>query len=887
MRNATAHLSVWNYMRLFTRQPLASQRPTQRPVRQHLIRLAIGAALLLTLACTAGWLWLLHDLPAIDEASLRLARPTTQILDRNGHLLYEVLDSDAGKQLALDLSRAPDACVQATVATEDSRFYHHLGVDPIAIGRAVYQNMRGREIVSGGSTITQQVARTLILTPEERHERTLRRKLREAYLALRLEARFTKDEILALYLNQTYYGHFAFGLEAASQIFFAKPSAQLSRGECTLLAGLIQYPSGYNPLIEPQVAKNRQLTVLRLMEEAAFVDANESAQIAAEPLRYRTQLFGVQAPHFVVAVQEQIAKQIGRETLRNGGLRITTTLDLDLQQEAERAVRRNLDRLNCRDGTAGPLCRGASNPNRRVDNAAAVVLDSDTGEVLSMVGSPDYFDARIDGSVNAALTLRQPGSAIKPFTYAAALDPRWSNSPLTAASIVPDLPTVFTVREEDELGVVRELPYEPLNYDRTFHGPVSVRDALANSYNVPAVHVLERTGVEPMRALATEAGIHTFSGDYGLALTLGGGEVRLLELTAAYGIFDDGQRLDPRLIRSIERVTSDGETVHLWRANRTRSGQQVIAPQTAYLLTDILSDRVARLPAFGSSSPLNLSFDAAVKTGTTTDWRDNWTVGYSTERIVGVWTGNADGAPMLDVSGVDGAGPIWRDLMLAAHADAPPSFARPDGLVNATVCAPSGLLPSPNCPRLRSELFLAGTVPTAVDDQFQHIAVDRLTGERATDETPLARRDERLFWLLPTAYHEWMSSRGVSIAPPEVRAVSLAQQEDTANERGAAGEPLRLTGPVPNSRYQLHPSLPVTNQRLTIGGFAADLSAWHALRLVHNGVILDEAQNATRLSTWWTLEPGAHRFWLEGERIANGPTQRSEAATVTVEAFAP
>ena len=304
-------------------------------MRTHLIaiiqsrRLRLAAALcsgLLLLITAALHQWLLADLPPINSVELRATRPTTQILDRNGKLLYEAIDPQAGKQIDLTLANVPHACVQATIATEDARFFSHFGVDPLAIARALWQNLNRRTVVSGGSTLTQQLARTFFLSPEERFEQTLRRKLREAWLASQLERNYSKDELLALYLNQTYYGNFAFGLEAAAQVFFAKPADQLSTAECALLAGLVQYPTGYNPLADPETAKNRQLTVLRLMQDAGYLDAAAAGRVAAEPLRYRSHLFDVQAPHFVMYVQSLLADQLGSELLRPGVLLVTTTL---------------------------------------------------------------------------------------------------------------------------------------------------------------------------------------------------------------------------------------------------------------------------------------------------------------------------------------------------------------------------------------------------------------------------------------------------------------------------------------------------------------------------------------------------------------------------------
>jgi penicillin-binding protein 1C len=856
----------------------------------HSRRLHIAATIVVALLIVAGiavYQWLLADLPPIAGVELRATRPTTQILDRNGKLLYEVVDPQAGKQIDLSLSHIPKACVQATIATEDERFFSHFGVDPIAIARAVWQNLNGRTVVSGGSTLTQQLARTLLLSPDERYEQSLRRKLREAWLAWELERRYSKDELLALYLNQTYYGNFAFGLEAAAQIFFAKPAPQLSTAECALLAGLVQYPTGYNPLADPETAKNRQLTVLRLMQEADYLDPATSAQVAAEPLAYRSRLFDVKAPHFVMYVQSLLADRLGPERLRDGGLRVTTTLDVDLQREAEDAVRRRLAALTCRDESA---CKDAAGRDRRVDNAAAVIIDSQTGAILAMVGSPDYFNQGIAGNVNAALSLRQPGSAIKPFTYAAALDPNWSGKagqpPLTAASILPDLPTTFYVENVDG----QMAAYRPQNYDRIYHGPVSVRTALANSYNIPAVKVLDRVGVDTLRELASQAGIRSFTGRYGLALTLGGGDVRLLELTAAYGIFDDGRTLPTQAILSIKDAET-GETVYGGQAGGTApsQGTQVISPQSAYLITDILSDDVARQPAFGRSSILNLPFPAAVKTGTTTDWRDNWTVGYSTRRLVGVWVGNADNSPMVDVSGVDGAGPIWHDLMLLAHTAPPPAFTRPDTIVETKICAASGMLPAPECPRTRWERFLAGTQPTQPDNQFQRLVIDRGSGQLATDATPANRRAESVYWLLPPEYHDWMVGQGIAIAP--VTAAAVATRPDAPMAAAPAGAysrpagPLQLASPASYTAYQLHPRVPEESQRLEAVGYTTDGRAWHSLRLMLDGQAIAEQSGSARLQAWWPMTLGAHTIWLEGEREQGSETIRSQVAQIIVNPF--
>jgi membrane peptidoglycan carboxypeptidase len=854
---------------------------------------------------------MLADLPPISELEQRVVRPTTRILDRNGRLLYEVLDPNAGKQYNLALAEesrygiagVPDFCVEATIATEDSRFFLHPGVDPIAIARAAWQNFRADgNIVSGGSTLTQQVARGLLMEPAERFDQSYARKIREAWLALQIEWHYSKTEILQFYLNQTYYGNFAFGLQAASEIFFAKPADQLSDGECALLAGLVQYPFGYNPYANPEAAQLRQRTVLRLMRDAGYIDDAEVDLVYADPLRYRSRLFNIEAPHFVVYVQDLLLARLGQERLRDGGLEVRTTLDLNLQRQAETIVDRRLEQLNCRiDDVPGQVARTdaacrADGRDRRVRNAAAVVLDAETGDVLSMVGSPDYFDAEIQGNVNAALSQRQPGSAIKPFTYAAALDPNWSaaaglSAPMTPATILPDLPTAFPSGRGQDLQSVSadnqfsQGAYTPKNYDLRYHGPVTVREALANSYNIPAVYVLQQVGVPTMQRLATQAGISSFTGEYGLALTLGGGEVSLLDLTKAYAIFPrQGDRLETRAILEIR----DADGLSLWQAPVHAADDvqsQVITPEAAYLVTDILSDPIARIPAFGEGSVLSLPFPAAAKTGTTTDWRDNWTMGYSSERVVGVWVGNADNRPMQGISGVDGAGPIWRDLMLAVHPTDPPSFRRPARLLTTPICAASGLLPTPDCPRTRQETFIAGTQPTRPDDQFQRIAVDSVTGLRATEQTPAERIVERVYRVLGPEYADWMAAQGLPQPPP---VCPLGQRCDvTADPLALAAVEARtgliLDAPVGASAYAIHPGVPADRQRLRAAGYVADGSVWHSLRLVADGETVLEAQDVTRLDGWWTLTPGEHTFWLEGEIEADSPTERSASAIIVVE----
>jgi membrane carboxypeptidase/penicillin-binding protein PbpC len=471
-------------------------------------------------------LWI-GPLPDPEGLLGRAPAPGVRILDRHGRLLYEIAPPHQGRHTWVPLSRIPRACVQATLATEDARFYEHPGVDPIAILRALWMNLRGEGSPSGASTIPQQIARALLLEPDERTARTLRRKVREALLALELSRRYGKDELLEIYLNTVFYGHFAYGLEAAARTYFGKHAGELDTAECALLAGLPQAPSRYDPLTRPEAAEERRQQVLRLMVRHGFLSPEEAAIAAAERLRFASVPFPIHAPHFVMAIREALVAQFGEEAMFQEGLVVTTTLDLAWNEAITGILRHHLAEIN----RPRP-----DRPGAGARNGAVVVLDPQTGEVLAWVGSPDYFDATISGAVDGVRIPRQPGSALKPFTYALAFDPR-SGPLLTPASLLWDLPQTFITAEGEG--------YQPINYDRRYHGPVSARVALASSLNVPAVAVLEQVGVPRLLDLLDRLGVQLPGPPtrYGLSLTLGGGEVRL---AGSYGgICRAGQRRTP------------------------------------------------------------------------------------------------------------------------------------------------------------------------------------------------------------------------------------------------------------------------------------------------------------------------------------------------------
>ncbi|MCD6290406.1 MAG: PBP1A family penicillin-binding protein [Anaerolineae bacterium] len=618
---------------------------------------------------------------------------TTRVYDRNGVLLGEFWDE--GRRYWVPLARIAPALRQATIATEDKTFYTNPGVDWAAIARAVFQNAKSGKAISGASTITQQLARNIAFTYEERLERSVDRKVREAALARRLTRQFSKDEILEMYLNVVYYGHQAYGAEAAARVYFGKPAADLTLAESALLATLPQVPRDLDPLAPGNLrrVKARQGLVLALMERNGFITPNEAAAAYAEPLVFHPMETPDIAPHFLLYVRHLLEVRYGRNVVTRGGLTVITTLDARVQRVAQAVVRQHVE---------------AARDRYHLTNAALIAMKPGSGEILAMVGSVDYYNAEIDGQVNVTLRPRQPGSAIKPILYALAFTKGFS-----PASLIWDIPTEFP------LGDGRT--YAPQNYDGKFHGPVRLREALANSYNVPAVKLLNRVGVAEMLTMAHMMGVQGLDRPadyYGLSLALGGGEVTLMSLTSAFAtLANGGKHVPPVAILSI--ADSAGHTIMRYEPPSPRP---VIDPRVAYLVTSILSDNEARAPMFGHHSPLLLSRPAAAKTGTTTDWRDNWTIGYTPYLVAGVWAGNSDGTPMLHTSGLTGAAPIWHDFMEALFADPaldaavrepdePLSFPRPDGIVEAPICDLSSLNFGPDCPAKRTELFIDPSQP--------------------------------------------------------------------------------------------------------------------------------------------------------------------------------
>ncbi|MDX2074829.1 MAG: transglycosylase domain-containing protein [bacterium] len=800
------------------------------------------------------YFYVFAGLPSIYDIEKGYQLPATRIYDRNGLLLYEIRPPGeyGGLNSTIALADIPTHCQNAVIATEDANYYYHPGVDVIGLARAFVINLQGGEVLAGGSTITQQTARLLLLDPANRLERTLQRKLKEMALALQLQTAYSKDQILELYLNQNYFGNLAYGIEGAARTYFAKSADSLSLAECALLAGLMQNPTYYDPFTNLENAKERQQIVLGLMVQNNYITQTDADSAFGDELQFAATRFPIEAPHAVMAVWEILEREYP-EVLYTRGLDVITTIDLNWQNSAQDIMQRQLDALN------HPVSINKQPVN--ANNGALVAIDPYTGQIRVLLGSPNYFDESIDGALNAAYAYRQPGSALKPFTYAAAMNPNLP-VPLTAATMMLDVKTPFVTRKLES--------YVPANYGLVEHGPVSLRESLASSYNIPAVEALEYVGLEAMITLSANAGMDNLINNttVDLSITLGGGEVRLIDMVQAYSIFPNGgYHVEPSIITTI--TTADGETLYQWQAPPL--DEQVLDERVAFIITDILSDNYARMGGFGLNSALNIGRPAAAKTGTTTDHRDNWVVGYTPNLVVGVWVGNADNSAMVESTGVTGAAPIWNQFMRSVLLGQPElEFDRPEGLVRAEVCHISGLLPTDACPQTRMEWFIEGTVPTQYDNMYQTFILDTRTGALADENTPIENRVERVFLILPQQAQAWGERNGVRQVP--VGAVYALPD---------AEEGTRLLQPDPYSIFQIAPNIPIETQRIK---FRAATSG-EAQSVVF---ILNDEEIATDTSApyehWWQLAVGDYRLRIVAT-LTDGTQETSDEITYRVNEY--
>ena len=673
-------------------------------IKRH--QLHFGLILIVSVVLSVAiYFFILKDLPLPTKLSSSSTPQATQIFDRDQKLLYAIYSNK--NQTFIPLDSIPKHMRSATIAIEDKDFYNHGALDFRGISRAIFSIVIRKEL-QGGSTLTQQLVKNSLLTPE----RTIPRKIKEVILSFATEALYSKDKILEMYLNQIPYGGTVYGVEAATQTYFGKKASDLTLAESALLAGLPEAPTTNSPFgSHPEFALEKQKTILNKMYEQGYITVKERALAEKETLKFRKVSNNISAPHFVLYVKDLLIKKYGEKMVEEGGLRVITSLDSKIQDFAQNVVLENVDGLERYHAT----------------NGSAVVTKPATGEILAMVGSKDYFDTEIDGNVNITLARRQPGSSIKPINYAVGLIRGY-----TGATTFVDQPICFPTNTGAK--------YCPVNYDGKFNGVMQVRFALGNSINIPAIKMLKVNTVEAMIATASAMGITTFTEPekYGLSLTLGGGEVTMLEMAQAFGVFaNGGYKINLHSILKI--IDSSGKVLEEYKPPSSPIfGKKVLPEGVAFIISDILADNNARTLAFGPNSALRIpNQTVSVKTGTTNDYRDNWTIGYTPDYVVTTWVGNNDNTPMTNLaSGITGAAPIWRDIMTELLKDTPPHpISRPPSVVQKKVCSVSGLIPpsdgTPNRCETRFEYFIKGTEPNRLDPGLQKVKIDKETQDLA------------------------------------------------------------------------------------------------------------------------------------------------------------
>lgn len=659
-----------------------------------------------------AFFWFSRDLPTPGKLSAGNFPQSTKIFDRNGILLYDIYRDENRTYITLD--QIPKQLQEATIAIEDKDFYQNQGFSITGYARAFRNAVLSRRIAGGGSTLTQQLVKNTLLTSEQ----TIARKIKEFILAIQVDSKYSKNQILELYFNATPYGGTTVGVEAASERYFGKKAKDLNLTESVILAGLPQRPSYFSPYGQnPKAYIERSRQVLRRMQEDNYITKKQELDTIKKlpSIEFLKETHAIKAPHFSFYVKDLLVKKFGENVVEQGGLQVTTTLDYKLQAKAEEIVKEEVE----------------SAKGLKVGNGASIALDSKNGEILTMVGSRDFFQ---DGQFNVITqALRQPGSSIKPIAYATALEKGY-----TGASLIMDTKTIFPNPGEEK-------DYEPANYDGKFHGPLQLRFALGSSINIPAVKLLALIGVKNMLETAYNMGITTLAptneniNRFGLSLTLGGGEVRPLELAAAYTAFaNKGLRSDPVAILKV--MDPKGRVLF---EQKEANKKQVLSPEVAFIISHMLLDNNARLITFGVNSYLNVAGRTiAVKTGTTDDKRDNWTIGWTPSVLVATWVGNNDNSPMGDVaSGVTGAAPIWRRIILEALKNKPQEdFAKPDNVVAVTIDSLGGGLPADG-QSTRSEYFIKGTEPQGQSPIYKTIKVSKADGNKIASSSEIDKNE--------------------------------------------------------------------------------------------------------------------------------------------------
>ncbi len=756
--------------------------------------------------------------------------PSTGALlrDRHGVILRELRADDGSRARWISLDEVGDRVPLALIAAEDRRFPDHPGIDPIAIVRAAAQTLFNRRVVSGASTLTQQLARNLVKRP-----RTLRGKFTEAALALRIERSLSKKQILEQYLNRVSFGPGLRGVEVASRFYFDKPPRDLSLAEAAALAGIPRGPSVYDPRKGTGLLQRRRDRVLDRIADAGLAPRAEVEQAKLEPLIVAPSGGGQGAPHLVRGLMSgAVDPALG--PLRNRASELTLSLDRGLQRELEVLAQQTVQAL----------------ARKHVSAASLVVIDNATGDLLAYVGSPDIEDEARLGHNDGVLALRQPGSTLKPFLYELAME----RLDFSAATALPDVDLYLPTRDAD---------YHPANYDGRLHGPVRLREALANSYNIPAVWTAAAIGPSRVLDRLRELGMTSLEADadhYGAAIALGDGEVRLLDLAAAYATLARGGVWKPaRPLQSL--LAKDGTPIALPQTPDRR----VMDEATAFIITDILADKNARLASFGEGNALELPFPVAAKTGTSKGFRDNYAVGYTPAVTVGVWVGNFDGSPMEGVSGVSGAGPLFHDAMIAAMRGREiRPFPRPQGKIEeAEICPLSGERPGPACDHHRKELFPAadGTshLPEVSCSMHERVMIDKRNGLRAGSGCPASEIEERSFERFDAQFASWARNAGRALAPDRYSPLCPQREDDRKADTTRQGGKIAIAYPPDGARFTLDPAM--------AGRQAIQLRVNVPPGVSEVRLIVDGRPRTVKAPfvVDFPLTPGEHRVRVEGE----------------------
>lgn len=803
--------------------------------------------------------YLLATLPSSGDLAARVVDESTKIYDREGGLLYEV--HGEVKRTRIPADQIPKDIQNATVAIEDKDFYKHGGISIRGILRSVAINILHFSKSQGGSTITQQLVKNALLD----REKTFTRKFKEAILAVQVETKFTKEEILNLYLNEVPYGRNAYGIEAASQSYFGKSAKELSLAETAYLAALPQAPSYYNPLGQNRKSLDaRKNRILEEMEKQGYISKEQKLAAEDTEVKFLAPQATMRAPHFVLYIQDYLSEKYGDTTARTGGLKVYTTLDPKLQEAAEKAVREG----------------GEKNLKLGAHNASLVSIDPKTGQILAMVGSRDYFgkvepenckpgdSCKFEPNFNAAISERQPGSSIKPYAYMTSFGKDFKYSP---ASMLLDVETNF--------GNFGGKDYKPSNYNGREYGPVSIRQALAGSLNTPAVKITSLVGVERVIETARSVGITSPLKNCGLSLVLGGCEVKLLDHTAGFAtIANGGKKNTPTGILKI--VDNQGQELESFKQDE----KQVVDPEAAFLVTDIMRDQDARRFIFGAGSNMVVSGrTTAGKTGTTQNWRDGWMMGFSTSLATGVWVGNNDGSFMS--KGADGsvvAAPIWKAFMTEALKNYPEEpFTPPQGIQRIEVDAMSGKLPGPFTVNRKTEVFASYALPTETDDTHIAVIIDTRTGTIANDETPPEFRQSKFYTILKSerpdnsawegAVHDWAIKNGYEYPP-------FGYEPST---------PATTPPPVTNNNIDIEIISPKDNSVFLSAEIPIQINATGEISkieiLIDGNITKTIYSPSSTTSTMATLENGQHTIAARAYGKNGGTVESLSSVTVETE----